>query len=99
MSTFIMLTKVSHQGMQTANDLESLEKHVMDQVRAKCPEVKWQHSYAVLGPYDYLDVFEAQDVGAASKVSTLVRTMGNAEVQIWPATSWSQFKDMIHTLP
>ncbi len=99
MSTFVMLTKVSHQGMQTTNALESLEKHVMDQVRAKCPEVKWQHSYAVLGPYDYLDVFEADSVDTATKVSTLVRTMGNAEVQIWPATSWSQFKDILHTLP
>ena len=36
--------------------------------------VEWVSSYAILGPYDYLDVFRAPNVDAACKVSTLVRS-------------------------
>ena len=99
MSTFVMLTKVSHQGMHCPHDLEALEKNMMDHIHSECPEVKWQQSFAIPGPYDYLDIFEAQDVEDATKVSTLVRTIGHADVQLWPATEWGKFKEMLHTLP
>lgn len=46
----------------------------MDQVTNACPDVKWIANYAVLGPYDYVDVFEAPDLQAAMRVSALVRT-------------------------
>jgi hypothetical protein len=35
--------------------------------------VTWRANYAVLGPYDYLDIFETPDIEAAMKVSTIVR--------------------------
>jgi len=99
MNTFIMLTRVSHEKVQVPQALELLEKEVMAQVRSECPEVNWLHSYAVLGPYDYLDIFEAPDVAAAMRVATLIRTLGHAESEVWPATAWGAFKEMLHGLP
>lgn len=99
MNTFIMLTRVSHEGARSPQALEVLEKEVMAQVRSQCPEVKWLHSYAVLGPYDYLDIFEAADVAMAMQVATLIRTFGHAESEVWPATSWGAFKEILHRLP
>lgn len=99
MNTFIMLTRVSHEGLHSPQALESLEQEVMTQVRSQCPDVSWLHSYAVLGPYDYMDIFEAPDVAAAMRVATLIRTLGHAESEVWPATAWGTFKDMLHGLP
>lgn len=99
MDTFIMLTRVSHEEMSTPQGLASLEQQVMAQVRSQCPEVSWLHSYAVLGPYDYLDIFEAPSVAAAMRVATLIRTFGHAESEVWPATAWGTFKEMLHEMP
>lgn len=99
MATFVMLTSLSHAALDTPHKLEELETQVMDRIKAECPEVEWQSSFAVLGPYDYIDVFRAPDVEAATKVATIVRTFGHAETEIWAATEWKRFKEVIRTLP
>ena len=52
----------------------------------------------ILTPCDYLDVFRAKDVETASKVSTLIRTLGHAQTEIWTATEWGRFKEIVRTL-
>src|SRR5579883_2375943 len=51
-----------------------------------------------LGPCDYLDIFRARDVETATKVSTLVRTFGHAHTEIWTATEWDRFKEIVRGL-
>jgi uncharacterized protein with GYD domain len=99
MATFIMLTRVSPDVTRSPQMLEELEKRAMEHIRADCPEVKWVHSYALLGPYDYLDIFTAADIETAIKVSTLIRTYGRAHSEVWAATEWSKFKEMLHGMP
>jgi uncharacterized protein with GYD domain len=96
MSTFIMLTRVSPEAVKAPPSLEQLEQDAMRKIRAECPEVKWQHSYALLGPYDYLDIFQAPDVETATKVATLIRAYGRAHSEVWAATEWARFKEMLH---
>ena len=99
MNTFIMLTRINSDTSRTPQMLEDLEKQVMTQIQSQCPKVQWVHNYAILGPYEYLDIFTAPDIETATKVATIVRTYGCASSEIWPATEWNKFKKMIHKMP
>lgn len=99
MQTFIMLTRLSHSALQSPSSLENLEREVMERIEAECPEVEWLSSYAVLGPCDYLDIFMAPENETAMKVATVVRTFGHAETEVWGATEWKKFTELVRYLP
>jgi uncharacterized protein with GYD domain len=99
MSTFIMLTTVSPEALRSPKGVEVLERVAMTAVRAECPGVEWLASYAILGPYDYLDIFTAPDIETATRVATLVRIAGHAHTEVWPATEWTRYKEMVRELP
>jgi uncharacterized protein with GYD domain len=99
MTTFIMLTRLAHGSLNSPRTLEDLEKTVKARIDAQCRGVRWLANYAVFGPYDYVDIFEAPDLDSAAKVSAIIRTFGHAHTEIWPATPWSHFKDMIRDIP
>lgn len=98
MTTFIMLTRLSSDAVRSPKALEELERQAMGRVRKDCPNVEWVSSFAILGPYDYVDIFRAPDVETASKVSMLVRTFGHGQTEIWPATEWERFKEIVRAL-
>lgn len=98
MLTFVMLTRLSPEAVRSPKALEDLERQTMERVRQECPDVEWIASYAILGPCDYLDIFRAKDVETASKVSALIRTFGHAHTEIWTATEWARFKEIVRTL-
>jgi aspartyl-tRNA(Asn)/glutamyl-tRNA(Gln) amidotransferase subunit A len=60
--------------------------------------VKWLANYAVLGPYDYLDLFEAPDSDAATKLALLVHSFGHATTETWVATCRERFVDLAQVL-
>lgn len=98
MPNFIMLTRLGPEAVRSPRKLESLERDVMSKIRKECPEVEWNASFAVLGPYDYVDIFKAADIEMAVRVSTLVRTFGHAQTEVWPATEWDRFKELVRDL-
>lgn len=93
-----MLTKLGSGVARTGPMLEELERSATDKIREQCPNVRWLHSYAVLGRPDYVDIFTAPDVETAMKVSALVRTFGAADTEIWPALEWEKFKALSRSL-
>ena len=99
MADFVMLTRLTHGALTSPSSLENLEREVMERIRAECPDVEWKQSYAILGPYDYLDIFAAPDIDTATKVATIVRTFGHANTEIWAATEWEKFKTLVRYLP
>ena len=94
MATYVMLTRISPEAVSGPKFVEKLEKKVADRIRKNCPEVKWIGSYSILGPYDYLDIFEAPDAESATKVALLVRSYGHGTTETWVATPWDRFVEL-----
>ncbi|HJV71488.1 GYD domain-containing protein [Ideonella sp.] len=99
MPLFLMQTRLSADALHQPRSFQTLERHVAERVQAHCPEVKWVASYALLGPCDYVDVFEAPNLESAMRVSVLVRSYGHAETQVSPALAWPDFKALLQQLP
>lgn len=99
MLTFIMLTRLFAGALHSPRSLEDLEHQVQERIETECPGVEWIHNYAILGGYDYLDIFRAPDLETAFKVSTIVRTYGHGHTEVWTATEWRAYKDLIRHLP
>ena len=89
-----MLTRLSPEALTRPESVTELNRQVEDRIRRECPAVKWLANYAVLGPCDYLDIFEAPDADAATKVALLVRSFGHATTETWVATQWDRFADL-----
>jgi uncharacterized protein with GYD domain len=98
MATYVLLTKVSPESMSSPMKVKKLEGEVKKKIKKFCPRVKWICNYAVLGPYDYLDIFEAPDDLTASRVATIVRSFGHATTETWTAIPWARFKSMVGKL-
>jgi uncharacterized protein with GYD domain len=98
MPIFVMLTRIAADTLGSPASFADRERAVMERVRTDCPTVEWRSSYAVLGPYDYVDIFTAPDVETATKVSVLVRSLGHAHTELWPAVEWGRFKEIVRGL-
>lgn len=98
MSTFVMLTKLSPEALTRPGAVDELNRAVEEKIRRECPEIKWLANYAVLGPYDYMDVFEAPNPEAATKVALIVRSFGHAATETWMATAWDRFLELARGL-
>lgn len=99
METFVLMPRLSPEALKSPTSVEDFEKRAVQHIEQECPDVKWLHSYALLGPYDYLDIFTAPDMAAALKVSAMIRTIGRAHSEIWGANDWNSFKSILHSLP
>ena len=99
MPTFVLLTRLSETATTAPSRLEELERAMIRHIRDECPGVEWVNNLAVLGPYDYLDIFQAPDLETAAKVSALVRAYGHARTEVWGAIEWDRYKELLHQLP
>lgn len=93
MQTFIMLTRLISEEVNPTFNVRKKAMDVSEKISSYCPEVKWVADYAILGPWDYVDIFQAPDMETAMRVSALVRHYGGCHTEIWPALTWSSFED------
>ncbi len=57
------------------------------------------HNFAILGPCDYLGIFQAPDLETAMHVATIIRTYGHATTEVLTATEWKRYKEVLRKLP
>ncbi len=67
----------------------------MDTVHRTCPGVKWAAHYALLGPYDFMDIFEAPNEEVAAKVSMITLSTGASQAESWTAIPYSRFLELV----
>jgi uncharacterized protein with GYD domain len=91
MATFILLTKLSSESLRDPHKRETIGRKWFDTVKAKCPEVKWVDHYALLGPFDFMDIYEAPDQEIAAKVSMITMSKGAVKAETWAALPYKNF--------
>ena len=104
MQTFILMTKMAHQDANIIEVATKLKKRVREEnswleaVRDRCPDVKWLGHFALLGQWDFMDIYEAPDEETAAVVSLLSRAHGAYQVESWTAIPNSRLIEIAETI-
>ena len=75
MKTFVMMTKLAPADALLVDLGSKMQGHArkgrswIEQIKEKCPEVHFKAHYALLGHWDYMDIYEAPDDETAAKVT------------------------------
>jgi len=99
MPLFVMATRLAPGAVKSPKMLETWERAAVGRVRSHKLDVEWVDNHALLGPHDYPDVFEAPSNDVAMQVAALIPTFGHPKTEVWPATPWERFKDLMRELP
>jgi len=94
MQTYVMLTKLAPDISRQVKSRDKLGRTWLDQVHEKCPEVKFIAHYALLGPYDFIDIYEAPDEETAAKVSMISQANGAFQAQSLTAIPYKRFVEL-----
>jgi uncharacterized protein with GYD domain len=98
MQTYILMTKLSPEVSRQVKSRDALGRAWLDQVREKCPEVRFVAHYALLGPYDFLDIYEAPDEETAAKVSMISQANGALDAESWTAIHYKRFVELTEAI-
>jgi uncharacterized protein with GYD domain len=95
MPIFVLMTKLAPEAMEDAQIFRRKGKDWLDKVKACCPDVKWISHYALLGRYDFMDVYEAPDVQTAHMVSMISRSHGALSAESWQALPYEEYANLL----
>jgi len=98
MATYILMTRLAPDVSRQIKDRARLGRAWLEEVKAKVPEVRFTAHYALLGPYDFLDIFEAPNEEAAAKVSMIGRSNGALQAESWVAIPYRRFVELAEDL-
>ena len=94
MQTFVLMTKLAPDSTKKIKDQEKRGRLWLEKVKEKCPEVNFVAHYALLGPYDFLDIYEAPDEETAAKVSLISLKSGAFQAESWVAIPYKRFLEL-----
>jgi uncharacterized protein with GYD domain len=100
MKTFVMMTKLcTHDALlvEVGSKLRDRAKNArawLAQIQEACPEVHFIAHYALLGQWDFMDIYEAPDDETAAKVSMLSRAHGSHIVESWSAIPYERILEL-----
>jgi uncharacterized protein with GYD domain len=87
--TYIMLTSLTAQGVQTLKSNPDRLREVNRDVEELGAKVI--HQWATLGPYDFVNVVEAPDNATIARVSVELGARGSATLQTMSALTIDEF--------
>ncbi len=89
MATYVMLTTLTDEGRKTIKSNPQRVKEVNKEVEAM--GVKILAQYALLGPYDFVNILEAADNKAISKVAVELGSRGTLQTMTMAAMALDEF--------
>jgi uncharacterized protein with GYD domain len=98
MQTYVLMTKLSPEVSKHLKDRAEIGRAWLEKVREQCPEVKFVAHYALLGRFDFLDIYEAPDEETAAKVSMISLSSGAMQAESWIAIPYKRFVELAETM-
>jgi uncharacterized protein with GYD domain len=95
MPKFMLMTTLDQKAHSSAEGRRTAGKQWLKKVRKLCPGVKWIAHYAILGPYDFVDIYEAPDVETAHKVSLISRSAGARTAESWQVMDYDSYLKLL----
>ena len=89
MPTYILLSSLTDEGAETLKYKPERLTEVNDELKALGVEVKQR--YAVLGPYDFVNIVEAPDNETIARVSIELASRGSVRILTLPAIDIAAF--------
>ncbi len=89
MAIYVMLTTLTSEGRKAIKENPQRVKEVNKEVEAM--GVKILAQYALLGPYDFINVLEAKDNKAVSKVAVELGARGTLQTLTMAAMTLDEF--------
>jgi len=88
------MTKLAPETSNRVKDQARLGRFWLEQVKKKCPEVSFGAHYALIGLYDFLDIYEAPNEETAAKVSLISLQNGAFQAKNWVAIPYKRFVEL-----
>ncbi len=98
MKTFVLLTKLAPEVSMKMKERAKIGRAWLEQVKEKCPEVKFIAHYGLLGPYDFMDIYEAPDEETAAKVSMISLSNGAFATESWVTIPYKRIVELVEEI-
>ena len=98
MATYVLLTKLSPASIGSSKTRENIGREWFEAVKQKCPDIKWLEHFALLGAYDFMDIYEAPNEEVAIKVSMITMSHGAVSAESMPAIPYKKYLEIIKEL-
>jgi uncharacterized protein with GYD domain len=93
MPTYIMLSKLTEQGLQTLRANPERIREVNKDVEELGARVL--HQWFMLGPYDFVNIVEAPDAKTVARVSVAISARGSAQLESFEAIEVDEVLDVL----
>lgn len=98
MPRFVLMTRLAPEAVRDVEVRKAMGRAWLNKVKASCPEARWVAHYAILGPYDFMDIYDAPSVETAHKVSLITRAEGAVSAESWQALPYEDFLELLGTV-
>jgi len=95
MATYVLMTKLAPELMQDVKHREAIGRNWIQLIQEKCPEVKFVGHWALLGQYDFMDIYEAPDGETAAKVAMITQAQGAVSAETLAAIPYPRFLELM----
>ena len=93
MPTYILLSTLSSQGVQTLKSNPDRLREVNSDVEELGAKVL--HQWATLGSFDFVNVVEAPDTATIARVSVALGARGSTRIETLPALTIEEFVETL----